>query len=207
MPSSQVRMACGVYTTRFALLSAITFIKVYATTDVCEQQFFDVGNSTGYAKTTRTLENSIAFSADPCEDFYQFVCGNWIERVGETRTQITHFEAMWKSFKKEEEVMLHAEELRDSRAMASAQRFYEKCLTSDDEWKSKGGPITYVLQIIRNFAEGFTAVDVNGFEIKPLCHKRHEWSDLQIPHQRGNPPFKPWNPRDAEFAIPTRFVN
>ncbi|EYC03713.1 hypothetical protein Y032_0092g2580 [Ancylostoma ceylanicum] len=46
----------------FALLSAITFINVYATTDVCQQQFFEVGNSTGYATTTKTLENSIAFS-------------------------------------------------------------------------------------------------------------------------------------------------
>ncbi|EYC03680.1 hypothetical protein Y032_0092g2558 [Ancylostoma ceylanicum] len=42
--------------------------------------------------------------------------------------------------------------------MASAQRFYQKCLTSDDEWKSKGGPITYVMQIIRGYGK-FPLID------------------------------------------------
>ncbi|EYC19353.1 hypothetical protein Y032_0024g1036 [Ancylostoma ceylanicum] len=93
------------------------------------------------------------FPADPCEDFFQFVCGKWIGRVGEPKTSITHFNAMWKLFRKQEQVMLQAEELRDSRAMASAQRFYHKCLTRDDERKSKGGAIAYVMQIIRVKAE------------------------------------------------------
>ncbi|KAL6738246.1 hypothetical protein Aduo_011815 [Ancylostoma duodenale] len=54
--------------------------------------------------------------------------------------------------------MLHAKELEDSRAMASAQIYYEKCLTSDNEWEGKGGSIAFVMEIIRGYGQ-FPLID------------------------------------------------
>ncbi|EYB84733.1 hypothetical protein Y032_0311g2147 [Ancylostoma ceylanicum] len=135
-------------TEQFAFLSAITLVTVYAIGNTCQQQFFEVGNSTGYADITKLLRKSIAFSADPCDDFYQFVCGEWIKSVPEPNKSISHVDAFQEMLNKQEAAMLHASELRESRAMASAQRFYEKCLTSEDEWKGKGGSITFVMDVI-----------------------------------------------------------
>ncbi|EYC37372.1 hypothetical protein Y032_0797g2401, partial [Ancylostoma ceylanicum] len=47
--------------------------------------------------------------------------------------------------------MLESKEFGDSRAMTSAQRFHEKCVSSDEEWKSKGGSINFVMRNIRRY--------------------------------------------------------
>ncbi|EYB81371.1 hypothetical protein Y032_0385g421 [Ancylostoma ceylanicum] len=42
--------------------------------------------------------------------------------------------------------------------LARAQSFYKKCLSSNDEWKSRGGPIQFILEKIREFGS-FPLID------------------------------------------------
>ncbi|VDN19226.1 unnamed protein product [Cylicostephanus goldi] len=37
-------------------------------------------NDEGYKIASEILRNSINFSVDPCEDFFEFACGNWVAR-------------------------------------------------------------------------------------------------------------------------------
>ncbi|EYC05852.1 hypothetical protein Y032_0080g1400 [Ancylostoma ceylanicum] len=42
--------------------------------------------------------------------------------------------------------------------LTRAQSFYKKCLSSNDEWKSRGGPIQFILEKIREFGS-FPIID------------------------------------------------
>ncbi|KHJ99554.1 hypothetical protein OESDEN_00457, partial [Oesophagostomum dentatum] len=44
----------------------------------CEDDSKNVGTSPGYVVASDMLTKSINFSVDPCEDFFEFTCGNWI---------------------------------------------------------------------------------------------------------------------------------
>ncbi|EYC10568.1 hypothetical protein Y032_0055g2631 [Ancylostoma ceylanicum] len=131
------------------LLRISILITVYASGETCREHLLEVGNSTDYAKIVKLLRESMDFSADPCEDFYQFACGKWIENIPEPDTKYNRRSVMYEDLLKKNQAMLGSKEFGDSRAMTSAQRFHEKCVSSDEEWKSKGGSINFVMRNIR----------------------------------------------------------
>ncbi|RCN35715.1 hypothetical protein ANCCAN_18409 [Ancylostoma caninum] len=45
-----------------------------------EDELKNVGNTTGYNVASDILTKSMNFSVDPCEDFFEFTCGNWIAK-------------------------------------------------------------------------------------------------------------------------------
>ncbi|EYC10554.1 hypothetical protein Y032_0055g2625 [Ancylostoma ceylanicum] len=130
-------------------LCILILVKVYASGETCREHVVEVGNSTDYAKVVKLLQESIDFSADPCEDFYQFACGKWIESIPEPDMVYDRRKVMYEDLLKENQAILKSKEFGDSRAMTSAQRFHEKCVSSDEEWKSKGGSINFVIRNIR----------------------------------------------------------
>ncbi|KIH67025.1 hypothetical protein ANCDUO_02641 [Ancylostoma duodenale] len=54
----------------------------------------NVGNSAGYKVASKILKEAMNFSADPCEDFFEFSCGNWIAShpIPSHKTMYTQFE-------------------------------------------------------------------------------------------------------------------
>ncbi|ETN84655.1 hypothetical protein NECAME_17057 [Necator americanus] len=44
----------------------------------CEDDSKNFGTSAGYRVASEMLTKSINFSVDPCMDFFEFTCGNWI---------------------------------------------------------------------------------------------------------------------------------
>ncbi|EPB75334.1 hypothetical protein ANCCEY_05548 [Ancylostoma ceylanicum] len=38
----------------------------------------NVGNTAGYKIASSYLREAMNLSVDPCEDFFEFTCGNWI---------------------------------------------------------------------------------------------------------------------------------
>lgn len=85
--------------------------------------------------------DSIDFSVDPCEDFYEFSCNKWIKK-----NPIPDGKSMWGTFGKLEQqnqlviknVLEKSIEEFKSKSEKKAKLYYESCLDSDDLIEKRG---------------------------------------------------------------------
>ena len=89
----------------------------------------DICNTTDCIKAAKLIYESINASVDPCDDFYEFACGKWIERheIPPDASRIVNAyeidEQMQQSIKKE----LLSPKNTDSNSVKYASEFFKSC--------------------------------------------------------------------------------
>ncbi|KAK6734178.1 hypothetical protein RB195_017763 [Necator americanus] len=156
------------------ILCHILLVLVYEgfSSDLCRKNAIEIERSRGYTSLSELLNAAINYSVDPCQDFYQFACGKWIGEREETtftyaETQLQNNREKLRSIL---EALFVSEEVLSPKSVNAMKNTYKKCLSSDQDWEFKGGPINFVL------------ARLEGFGYFPLMHDYETETDVDLTH-------------------------
>lgn len=98
------------------------------------------------------VKKSLNESVDPCEDFYQYSCGSWIENnpipPSETTTA-TFITAAKKNDERLLLLLLEDDELPREHAVKKAKNYFKSCMTEDDD--NNTATVVELKSLIRRF--------------------------------------------------------
>ncbi|KAK5984109.1 hypothetical protein GCK32_012466 [Trichostrongylus colubriformis] len=123
-------------------------------TNPCEKSS-QTNNTSDFTKLIDYLKYSVNYKVDPCEDFYQFSCGNWIANTNDTLKNWESTSPLYQMFhlyRKEQREVLNSKEQSNSDAITHARKLYQSCIRAEEEWNSIGASgIDYVMGKIEKF--------------------------------------------------------
>ncbi|KAK5981201.1 hypothetical protein GCK32_005780 [Trichostrongylus colubriformis] len=138
----------------FVLLILLRSISSIQFTDPCEKSS-QTNVASDFTKLTDYLNYSVNYKVDPCEDFYQFSCGNWIANTNGTLMNweaISLFSKLSRIYEQEQRKVLNSKEQSKSEAITHARKLYHRCIRAEEEWNSTGvSGIDYVMGKIEKF--------------------------------------------------------
>ncbi|KAK5986285.1 hypothetical protein GCK32_017141 [Trichostrongylus colubriformis] len=142
------------FTMHFGLLIILPCISSLQFTNPCEKSL-KTNDASDFTKLTDYLNYSVNYKVDPCEDFYQFSCGNWIVNTNDTLMNwevISPFSKMSRLYEQEQREVLNSTEQSKSDAITQVRKFYHSCIRAEEEWNSTGiSGIDYVMGKIEKF--------------------------------------------------------
>ncbi|KAH9413417.1 Membrane metallo-endopeptidase-like 1 [Dermatophagoides pteronyssinus] len=100
-------------------------------------------------KTSASLLSAMDLNADPCEDFFQFACGNWVKKhiIPEDRSSLSTFEVMADDLQIIlKDLLEQVPNSADNSATLKAKRFYQSCMNIQKINKIAVQPILDTLQ-------------------------------------------------------------
>ncbi|KAK5982871.1 hypothetical protein GCK32_002098 [Trichostrongylus colubriformis] len=139
----------------FVLLVLFPCISSHDFTDPCEISP-QAEDASDFTKLIDYLNYSVNYKVDPCENFYQFACGNWIANTNGTTLmnwqEISPFTKMTDLYEQERRKVLNSTEQSKSDAITHARKFYHSCVRAQEEWNSTGDSgIDHVMGKIEKF--------------------------------------------------------
>ncbi|KAK6738800.1 hypothetical protein RB195_020728 [Necator americanus] len=92
------------------------------------------GTSAGYEIASDMLRNSINFSVDPCVDFFEFACGNWLANhpIPKDKSSYSLTDYLSDKVKKEMRGIFESKEIFGSKAMNALKAVYTKCMNKEE---------------------------------------------------------------------------
>ena len=140
------------------LLSSV-FLSVIWTTDIIAHTIPELCLTEDCIMASATILGSLDKSANPCQNFYQFACGGWMQKA--LRAPADRFEAIDKLnqnliFKILDESLPSSDTYTPpSSASGKARAFYQSCIANKDKYH---GTIQDLATIIQ-FTGGWTVLD------------------------------------------------
>ncbi|KIH68187.1 hypothetical protein ANCDUO_01482 [Ancylostoma duodenale] len=103
-------------------------------TPKCEDDLKNVGNTAGYNLASDILTKAINFSVDPCEDFFEFTCGNWIANhpIPSHKTSYSQFANLSDKVQEKMREIFESKEMFGSKSMNALKAMYRRCMDKDE---------------------------------------------------------------------------
>ncbi|KAK5975974.1 hypothetical protein GCK32_018626 [Trichostrongylus colubriformis] len=144
----------------------------------------DTSKTPGYKIASEMLTKSINFSADPCTDFFEFTCGQWISSnpIPSHKTSYSQFGKLSDRVQEQMRDAFESPEIFPSKSMNALKYMYHKCM--DKEQLNKIGS-TRLLQTIRSYGvwpmvDGNDKFRVENFDLTSLLIHVSEVRGLDV---------------------------
>uniref|UniRef100_A0A0M3IBC6 PLAT domain-containing protein n=1 Tax=Ascaris lumbricoides TaxID=6252 RepID=A0A0M3IBC6_ASCLU len=100
----------------------------------------EIGLSPGFLKASKHFLNSINSKADPCEDFFQFACGRWVEEneIPKDLSSYGHFAKLREKVSAEMKRLFESKEKSPSKAVNDIRQIYQGCMDVERINKERG---------------------------------------------------------------------
>ncbi|GMT15635.1 hypothetical protein PFISCL1PPCAC_6932 [Pristionchus fissidentatus] len=110
-----------------------------------------VSSSDAFKEAAELLQKSVNLTADPCEDFYNYACGNWVasQEMPADRGRISRFVLVKSKITEEmKEVLESTSELSKSRSKTMIRQIYRTCLDEESIEKDKSQDVIKTLKAV-----------------------------------------------------------
>ncbi|EPB75525.1 peptidase family M13 [Ancylostoma ceylanicum] len=99
-----------------------------------EDDLKNVGNTTGYNIASDFLRKAMNISVDPCEDFFEFTCGNWIADHPIPSHKFAYSQFVNVSDKVHDKMreIFESKEVFGSKSMNALKAIYGRCIDKDE---------------------------------------------------------------------------
>ncbi|CAJ0599855.1 unnamed protein product [Cylicocyclus nassatus] len=112
----------------------------------------EIGSSDGYKIASDMLMNSINFSIDPCDNFFEFTCGNWIAKnpIKKHMSTSSQFDLLEDQVNEQIRGILVSNETFRSKSITALKAVYKKCMDTDK--LNRRGAKRLIAEVKRRFA-------------------------------------------------------
>ncbi|GMS85785.1 hypothetical protein PENTCL1PPCAC_7960, partial [Pristionchus entomophagus] len=122
----------------------------------------EVAASDGFKDASELLHRAVNLTADPCEDFYSYSCGNWIAShdIPSDRVSISRFVLLRQKVTKEmKEVLESTSDVSKSKSKQKVRQIYRTCLDEEALEKGKSQDMIKAIKAVGSWPmiEGSTA--------------------------------------------------
>uniref|UniRef100_A0A0K0EV78 Phosphate-regulating neutral endopeptidase (inferred by orthology to a human protein) n=1 Tax=Strongyloides venezuelensis TaxID=75913 RepID=A0A0K0EV78_STRVS len=135
----------------------------------------DVCLSSGCIRTASVILSSMNASANPCEDFYAYACGNWMKNnpIPDDAPSVSNFENLGHDLELALKELLEERVIEglDGEAVKKAKVFYNLCLNSSQIMSTWRNVFNEVIDGFGGWPALTPEVDVSGIKIEHLYGK------------------------------------
>ncbi|CAJ0599854.1 unnamed protein product [Cylicocyclus nassatus] len=167
----------------------------------CEDDV-EIGSSDGYKIASDMLMNSINFSIDPCDDFFEFTCGNWIAKnpIKKHMSRSSQFDLLNDQVNEQVRGIFVSNETFRSKSITALKAIYKKCMDTDK--LNRRGAKRLIAKVKRRFAwpivDGDKKWEVKDYDLTSLL--------VHVSRIRGVNVFVSWDIYHDDKNVSRRII-